>query len=91
MSIIETTRPAVRIVQADRAALLGDYQARSFRKTARIVATRMTVPFEVETDRGIMQGVAGDWIVTNHPDDDSGSDIWSISAARMAATYQEVE
>lgn len=63
-------------------------KAGTFRKTARIVAVQMDAPFTVETDRGPMTAVAGDWLVTNHPDDDSGSDVWSISDERMSATYE---
>ncbi len=76
--------------QDDRAALLGDYQAVTARKTARIIAVQLDAPFIVHTDRGPMTGVAGDWLVTNHPDDDSGSDLWTISAERMSKTYETV-
>lgn len=62
----------------------------TFRKTARIVGYPAVVPFDIETDRGLMHGEPGDWIVTNHPDDDAGSDIWTISAERMANTYERV-
>ena len=58
------------------------------RKTSRIIAVQIPVPFTVETDRGVMAGEAGDWLVTNHPDDDAGSDLWSISDARMQSTYE---
>lgn len=80
------------IEQSDRRAILrGDLgQLTTHRKKARIVAVRMTRPFTVETDRGVMAGVPGDYVVTNHPDDDPGSDLWTISAERMAATYEEV-
>lgn len=66
-----------------------DPEARSFRKRARILAVPMDEDFVVVTDRGPMNGVAGDWLATNHPDDDPGSDVWSISAERMANTYEE--
>jgi hypothetical protein len=62
----------------------------SFVKIARILALRIAVPFIVHTDRGPMRGEAGDWLATNHPDDDPGSDLWTISDERMAATYQVV-
>lgn len=58
------------------------------RKAARILAIRIDHPFEVETDRGLMQAQAGDWLVTNHPDDDPESDIWSISHERFSNTYE---
>lgn len=64
--------------------------ARPFRKRARILAVQINYPFTVETDRGLMTGEPGDWLVTNHPDDDPHSDLWSISDARMKATYEEV-
>ena len=73
--------------QDDRPALLGDAKATTHRKTARIIAVKLDAPFMVHTDRGPMSGMPGDWLVTNHPDDDSGSDLWTISAERMASTY----
>ncbi len=79
----------LRITQADRMDLTRFGSA--FRKKARVLAIRMDTPFVVETDRGPMKGAAGDWLVTNHPDDDPGSDLWSISAERMAATYEPAE
>jgi len=57
------------------------------RKTARILAVSVPHDFVVETDRGPMEGAPGDWLVTNHPDDDPGSDVWAISDARFQATY----
>ena len=74
--------------QDDRAALLGDQAATTFRKTARIIAIQLDAPFMVHTDRGPMTGQPGDWLVTNHPIDDSGSDLWTISAERMKNTYE---
>lgn len=75
--------------QAHRAAIAADPEARTYRKRSRIIAVRQTEDFSVDTDRGMMFGVAGDWLVTNHPDDDPGSDVWSISAVRMRNTYDE--
>lgn len=60
------------------------------RKSARILAKRMDYPFVVETDRGPMRAEAGDWLVTNHPEDDAGSDLWSISDERFRSTYEVV-
>jgi hypothetical protein len=74
--------------QADRDDLLRRTDTRTFRKTARIIAVQMTESFIVRTDRGPMEGSAGDWLVTNHPDDDAGSDLWTISNERMQATYE---
>jgi len=85
------TDAVIHITQEHRDVFIGDTTARVFRKRARIIAIPMHVPFTVETDRGIMAGVAGDWLVTNHPADDPGSDLWSISAARMAATYEPAD
>ncbi len=85
------TDPVVHYTQEFRAKLLATRDAPIFRKKARIVAVEMLVPFTVETDRGIMRGEAGDWLVTNHPADDPGSDLWTISAARMASAYEPVE
>lgn len=59
-------------------------------KHARIIAIKINEDFTVETDRGIMSGVAGDYLVTNHPDDDTTSDLWTISQAQMDATYERV-
>ena len=52
--------------QADRPEVLDMAGARTFRKTARIIAVRMTESFTVRTDRGPMEGSAGDWLATNH-------------------------
>lgn len=77
--------------QADREYLFGGHnmEVRTFTKRARIMAVQMTRPFIVYTDRGPMTGVAGDWLVTNHSEDDPGSDLWSISDERMQSTYDE--
>lgn len=64
-------------------------QARVIRKRARAIAVKMDFPFSVVTSQGTMAGEPGDWLVTNHPDDDPGSDIWPVSAERMAATYED--
>jgi hypothetical protein len=77
--------------QGDRDALIASPLAQTFRKTARIIAVRQDKPFLVYTDRGPMTGAAGDWLVTNHPDDDSGSDLWTVSDERMHATYEDSE
>lgn len=61
-----------------------------YRKTSRIVAVQMDKAFIVYTDRGPMTGQPGDWLAMNHPDDDPESDIWTISAERMANTYEPV-
>jgi hypothetical protein len=82
------TEPVVHFTQEHRAVLIHAPDGRVFRKRSRIIAVRSEVPFTVETDRGIMRGEAGDWLVTNHPDDDPGSDLWSISDERMTATYE---
>jgi hypothetical protein len=71
------------------AAALVDGRAVTRRKKARIIAVQLDFPFAVETGQGIMDGEPGDWLVTNHPDDDPGSDIWPVSRERMAATYEE--
>lgn len=63
----------------------------AFRKKARILAVQMWVPFTVDTDRGVMTGASYDWLVTNHPEDDPGSDVWSISDERMRNTYEAAE
>jgi len=75
--------------QDDRQGLLDNPAARTFRKTARIIAVQMLKPFVVMTDRGPMTGQPGDWLVTNHPDDDPGSDLWTISEERMLSTYED--
>lgn len=67
------------------------YPLAIFRKRARIVARQIPWDFVVETDRGPMVGHAGDYLVTNHPDDDSGSDLWTISRERLEATYELVD
>lgn len=79
------------IFEAAIAAPPGNVSSGVFRKRARLCAIRMGVPFEVETDQGIVSGEVGDWLATNHPDDDPGSDVWVVSAERMAATYEPNE
>jgi hypothetical protein len=79
---------ALEFSSASRNALVAHGEAATFRKKARILAVRMTAPFVVTTEHGDMAGVAGDWLATNHPDDDPGSDVWPISAERMAVTYE---
>lgn len=59
----------------------------TFRKRARVLAVRMTRPFSVHTEHGRISGAPGDWLVTNHPDDDPAGDAWPVSAARFAASY----
>jgi hypothetical protein len=73
--------------QADRDELVASPERIVARKRARIVAVQLQHPFYVETDRGTMAGEPGDWLVTNHPDDDAGSDLWTISSERFAGTY----
>ena len=63
--------------QADRALLLAHPEALAYRKRSRILAIQMQAAFTVETDRGPMKGSAGDFLVTNHPEDDPGSDLWT--------------
>ena len=74
--------------QADQAELVAHPDRATYRKKARIVAVQQDEAFIVYTDRGPMTGQAGDWLVTNHPEDDPGSDLWTISAERMANTYE---
>lgn len=76
-----------RFTQDDRAAIVADPAAVLLRKAACVVAVRVGHDFIVETDRGPMTGRAGDWLVTNHPEDDPGSDLWSVSDERLKATY----
>lgn len=61
-----------------------------YRKRSRILALELLEPFTVETDRGVMAGAPGDYLATNHPDDDAGSDLWTISRERLEATYEPV-
>ena len=77
--------------QADRDRLLASPKKRRFRKVATIEAVQLDHAFVVLTDRGPMEAKAGDWLVTNHPDEDPGYDLWSISDERMRSTYEEVE
>lgn len=77
--------------QEDRPLLLAHPEALAYRKRSRILAIQMQAAFRVETDRGPMVGQPGDFLVTNHPDDDPGSDLWTVSAERMAATYDLVD
>jgi hypothetical protein len=87
----DTKPEQVVVLQKDREAmLLNSADHLVLRKTARIIAVRMDKPFLVYTEHGPIAGEAGDWLATNHPDDDPGSDIWPISAARMGTTYELV-
>ena len=80
---------ALALTQADRGTIIRT--GAPFRKKARILAVQLHFAFTVETDRGVMEGFPGDWLVTNHPDDDPGSDVWTISNARMQSTYEPDE
>ncbi len=82
------TEPVVHFTQDHRQVLVNAPDGGVFRKRSRVIAVQSKVPFTVETDRGLMRGEPGDWLVTNHPADDPGSDLWSISAERMASTYE---
>jgi hypothetical protein len=86
------TKPVQTVVlQKDRDAMLLNTPHRGeFRKTARIIAVKMDEAFLVYTEHGPIAGQKGDWLATNHPDDDPGSDIWPISAERMRNTYEPV-
>lgn len=77
--------------QGDRDLLTqGQAEVKTFRKTARILARQQDAPFSVTTAAGdIMHGEAGDWLATNHPVDDPGSDIWVITAERVRDTFTE--
>lgn len=90
----EERLPPVRYGQAFRPRLvemvLAEGKGEVARKTARILAISIPEDFIVETDRGDMEGKPGDWLVTNHPDDDPGADVWSISDERFQATYELV-
>lgn len=88
-----------RYTQADRDLIIkavadGQVRTGTFRKKSRIIAAQVGAAdgsgsdWTVETDRGVMEAKSGDWLVTNHPDDDPGSDIWSISDERMRSTYE---
>ncbi len=77
--------------QDDQAALVGDPNAKTYRKKSRILAVQLSEPFMVHTDRGPMSGQPGDWLVTNHPEDDPGSDLWTISDERMKSTYDPAQ
>lgn len=75
----------------DRASALTDHpDSRVVQKRSRTVVRQINVPFKVGTEHGFMSGEAGDYLATNHPDDDPSSDVWPISAARFAATYEEI-
>ena len=71
-----------------RKVLLRSEAAREYRKRARVLAVQIVAPFIVETERGWMHGAAGDYLITNHPDDDESSDIWPVSRERFERTYE---
>lgn len=79
-----------RVRAHERSHAESTLNAGTFVKVARILAVQVRVPFIVQTDRGPMRGAPGDWLVTNHPEDDAGSDIWCISDERMRSTYRIV-
>lgn len=88
----DTSRQITQVfTSADRDNLLVSPDAITARKTARVVALRIPSPFLVDTDHGQMLANAGDYLVTNHPDDDPSSDVWPISAERFNRSYREVE
>lgn len=89
-----------RFTQAHREALTAPAQGRPsefegyiggvFRKKSRVIAIRIVGPFEVETEHGVVTCHDG-WLATNHPDDDSGSDVWPISDERLRRTYDRFD
>lgn len=54
-------------------------------KTARVWATQLDGPIDVQTDQGPIHGEAGDYLVAN---DDPTSDVWVVAQARFEATYE---
>ena len=55
-----------------------------FRKTTLTYARRIDVPFEVETEEGLMQGKAGDWLAIG-----AYGEAYPIDADVFADTYEE--
>lgn len=75
----------------DALSSLNDPAAIVAQKTARVIARTILAPFVVDTEHGQMLANAGDYLVTNHPDDDPSSDVWPVSAERFSRSYKEVE
>lgn len=59
---------------------------REFRKTATTRATRVPVPFEVETLEGLHTGKAGDWLAIG-----AHGEMYPIDAAVFEDTYEPVD
>lgn len=74
-----------KFTSADRPGLIG--HGRPFKKRARVIAIQVQEDFVVETEHGVMSAHAGDWLVTNHPDDDPSSDVWPVSHERFTESY----
>lgn len=72
----------------DRADLLTHPTGFIAHKTARVVAIKLGHAFTVDTAHGQMVASPGDYLVTNHPDDDPSSDVWPVEAERFERTYQ---
>jgi hypothetical protein len=66
----------------------GDFgPTQTVKKRARTIVVKMDQAFSVQTEHGTIAGERGDYLATNHPDDDPTSDVWPVSAERFNATY----
>lgn len=83
--------PTVTFGPASRASLVEHPDARFVRKKARTVVRQIDSDFVVHTSQGIVFGRAGDWLATNHPDDDPSSDVWPISNERFVQSYEGLD
>jgi hypothetical protein len=62
----------------------GDF--REYRKTAAVKALQMDRPFRVETNEGVMEGAAGDYLCEG-----PAGECWPIKRDIFKATYEPVE
>lgn len=74
-----------------REQLLSHPRAKVARKRSRTVVVKIDSPFTVDTEHGNVIANAGDYLATNHPDDDPSSDVWPVSAERFNRSYKEIE
>ena len=62
-------------------------EAKEWRKTATVFARQHSIPFRVHTPEGVMEGAAGDYLVTSNPP----THMWPVRREIFEATYEEVK
>lgn len=69
------------------AEFAAEAESREYRKTATVFARQHPIPFAVHTPEGVMEGEAGDYLVTSNPP----THMWPVRREIFEATYRPVE